>query len=136
VIEISKIDVENLRALQNLKRQLAMIQSSIQSLRDAATNTTVALAERVQTSPGNKIENLVVKLVDMQNEYEEKRRLLISTHKELKRKIDKLSGIAQVVLTEHYMNGLPWDEVAYVNGYTQRHIYRKRKSALKELEAM
>ena len=87
--------------------------------------------DRVQTSPSNRMEELLPKLIKVEEKYTAE--LIKYSNKVLKRtkQIAALPNPLHVtVLTLRYCNNKRWEEIAAETGYTFRHITRVHGDAL------
>lgn len=133
---MSQQDVLDLKNAYTVNSQLASILSSLKNLREASTNVSAPFSEKVQASAKNKIEETVIDIVALEQDYVEKQHGLISMRRALKAKLDSLDGISQAILTEHYFNGEKWEDLAELHGYTERHLYNLNKKAIALLEML
>ena len=89
--------------------------------------------DHVQTSPVNRMELLMPRLIRMEEKYI--RTLARYNAEVLKRtkQIEALDNPLHVsILTMRYMRGMKWESIAEATGYTFRHITRVHGEALQE----
>ena len=92
--------------------------------------------DKIQTSPGNNIENAIIKIVDMENMINDKIDQLVDLKNEIRSNIDKLPDeIDRLVLTYRYICFLSWEEIAVKMGYSYRNIHRVHARALSDFES-
>ena len=122
--------------LKNLKEMNGLIrrkQERLDELRSALTSLSAPYdAIHVQTSPEDRLSNLMCKIVIAENELDE----MIDDFADRKRKaqmeIHKLPVEAwQDVLYMHYIEMKPMEEIAEIMGITEGAAYAKNNRALK-----
>ena len=64
----------------------------------------------------------------------EKRRHLLVELEEIERAIDALESRERLILRDHYINGLTWEEVSCRRHYSLQHVHRIHAEALKNLK--
>lgn len=109
------------------------------SLRILASKVTTTFGEeRVQSTKNQSpMEEIIVKLVDLENEVNEDIDQLIKLKAEIVETINKVDDpIYQLVLQIRYIDGKTWEEVAKSIGYDRRTIFRIHGKALKEIEKL
>lgn len=109
------------------------------SLRTLASKVTTTFGEeRVQSTKNQSpMEEIIVKLVDLENEVNEDIDQLIKLKAEIVETINKVDDpIYQLVLQIRYIDGKTWEEVAKSIGYDRRTIFRIHGKALKEIEKL
>lgn len=109
------------------------------SLRILASKVTTTFGEeRVQSTKNQSpMEEIIVKLVDLENEVNEDIDQLIKLKAEIVETINEVDDpIYQLVLQIRYIDGKTWEEVAKSIGYDRRTIFRIHGKALKEIEKL
>lgn len=114
--------------LKNLKEMNDLIkrkQEHIDELRSALTSLSSPIGLKVQTSPEDRLSNLMCKIVMAENELDE----MIDDYADRKRKaqieIHKLPVTAwQDIVYMHYIEMKPMDEVAEILGISEGEIGR------------
>lgn len=107
-------------------------------LESMAQKVTVDLTqERVcgGNSTKSPMENVIVKLIDLQHEINADIDRLIDLKREIMITINQVSDLNnQLILEMRYINGKGWEDVARDMGYDKRWILRLHGRALKEIE--
>ena len=79
----------------------------------------------------HKMENLLVKVADLQNEVHEELEQLIDMKVEITHLINKLENREQqLILEQRYLCMKTWEQIAVDLGYNARHIRRLRDEAI------
>ena len=85
----------------------------------------------------SKMENIMVKVIDLENEINADIDRLVDLKKDIQDTINMMDDINQQLLLElRYLSGKGWDEIAASMGYDPRTVYRIHGKALKEFERM
>lgn len=125
-MEQVKQDVKHVKAYLRKARELDTLVhtklSEIDRLRELAEClSSPKLGERVTSSKGNTSMQTVDKIVDLQAEIDKEIAELVELITEIHAKIEQLSDTAEkAVLTERYINGRSWEEIAGIIGYSDR----------------
>jgi DNA-directed RNA polymerase specialized sigma subunit len=83
----------------------------------------------------SKMENIIVKVLDLENEINNDIDRLVDLKREIQNLINSMEDINQKLLLElRYLSGKGWDEIAVSMGYDPRTVYRIHGKALKEFE--
>lgn len=106
----------------------------IAELRAAMTSMTMPLGEKVQSSPTDRLSNLMCKVVALEDELDE----MIDNYANLKAMITgEILSLEneewQDVLYSHYVEFQSWGEIAERKGSTTKAVIQKKKRALKKL---
>ena len=108
----------------------------IQAFEGLATN----ISSTISSMPGSgnrnihKMENLLVKVADLQNEVQEELEQLIDMKVEITHLINKLENREQqLILEQRYLCMKTWEQIAVDLGYNARHIRRLRDEAIEKL---
>lgn len=83
---------------------------------------------------GNKQEDLIIKMIDLEKEISKDIDKLIDEKKRAKAVIDELDGPYRLVMTMRYLECMKWEEIAYRIGYSIQAIYKIHGQALKRVE--
>lgn len=89
-------------------------------------------AEKIRTTDrthGAKID----RVIDSLNELQERRAALEAKKEKAGRILCRLDDDGRTIMTLHYINGIPWPEVAAILTISPATIYRKRAEAVKML---
>lgn len=124
---------EYLQQYLDADREINAKLEEISRLRAMATATTQTLsADRVQSSPENKIERICGKIADMEAEVDTEIDRLIEIKKRVKTAIRVVPDASQrAVLERRYILGERWEEIAVDLHYTYRHVTRLHGRALR-----
>jgi DNA-directed RNA polymerase specialized sigma subunit len=77
------------------------------------------------------------KLVELENQIDQKTDFLYALKIEIGDMIERLENpIHRIVLTDYYISGKTWDEVAAQIHYSRQHVMRIKKKAIREVEAL
>ena len=109
----------------------------LETLRALATKVTAKLAEE-KVSGGNntkgRMENAVVKIVDLEKEINEDIDRLVDIKAEIMDTISRVDDpIGQIILEMRYVNGKSWDEISSSLNYKDSSIFKIHSRALKEV---
>lgn len=86
-------------------------------------------------SPGNTIEALAVKHVQLQELYNTKLEELLVAQLEIEVAISKVQdGLLRTLLRHRYIECLTWEEICIVMAYSWSHIHRLHDEALRAIE--
>lgn len=119
-------DVKHVKAYLRKARELDTLVhtklNEIDRLRELAEClSSPKLGERVTSSKGNTSMQTVDKIVDLQAEIDKEIAELVELITEIHAKIEQLSDTTEkAVLTERYINGRSWEEIAGIIGYSDR----------------
>lgn len=116
------------RVIDSLGAQIEDIRNEIGGLRAIRYDT-----DRVQTSPTNRMEELIPRLVALEASYTAE---LVKYRTEMLKRISRIAALPNrlhvTVLTLRYVDGKRWEEIALDTGYSFRHITRIHGEALQE----
>lgn len=106
--------------------------------RSVATNTSAKIGgERVQSSSSqHKMEDAVVKIVQIENEIDEQVKHLVDIKQEVICTIEKLEASSYDILHKRYIQGIQLYEISIANNKTLSSIKRKHGKALKQLQTL
>ena len=110
----------------------------LETLRTLALRVSANLSEE-KVSGGNNtrshMENIVVKIVDLEREINEDIDKLVSLKAEIMEIIDQVDDpVSQMILEMRYINGKTWDEIAADIKFDIRTAFRVHGKALKKVE--
>lgn len=108
----------------------------VASLRNLATKATSTLSETPPSGTRNvhRMEDVIVKIIDMENEINADIDKLVDLKQEIIRVIKAVENQELHTLLElRYLCFKTWEEISVEMGYTIRHIYRLRDIALKKI---
>lgn len=107
------------------------------SLRSLSMKVTTSFGEnRVQTTrKQSPMEEIIVKLMDLENEVNKDIDRLIKIKEDILEVISQVKDInQQVILEKRYISRKTWEDIARETGYDRSTIYRNHGKALKEIE--
>ena len=111
--------------------------AQIDSLNDLATKATATLSDMPGGPNRNihRLEDVIVKIIDLQNEISEDINDLIATKENINRSISGLDDREErTVLEERYLRGSKWEDIARTCDCSMRQIFRIHDGALKKIE--
>ena len=110
--------------------------SEIDRLRELAEClSSPRMGDKVSSNKGNTSMQTVDKIVDLQAEIRKEIAELVNLIGEIHTKIELLEDTRErIVLTEFYINGKEWGEIAEIVGYGERQVHRKHGNALEHLK--
>ena len=109
----------------------------IQAYESLATNISISISGMPGSGNRNihKMENLLVKVADLQNEVQEELEQLIDMKMEITHLINKLENREQqLILEQRYLCMKTWEQIAVDLGYHSRHVRRLRDEAIDRLD--
>ena len=106
----------------------------VSSLHNLATKANSTLTD-MPGSPNRNIhrmEDIIVKIVDLENEINQDIDMLVDLKSEIMQVIKKVDDLElQTLLEQRYLNFRTWEQIAVDMGYNVRHLYRMHDKALK-----
>lgn len=109
----------------------------VASLHNLATKANSTLTD-MPGSPNRNIhrmEDIIVKIVDLENEINQDIDMLVDLKTEIMQVIKKVDDLElQTLLEQRYLNFRTWEQIAVDMGYNVRHLYRMHDKALKVLQ--
>lgn len=106
----------------------------VSSLHGLATKANSTLTD-MPGSPNRNIhrmEDIIVKIVDWENEINQDIDMLVDLKSEIMQVIKKVDDLElQTLLEQRYLNFRTWEQIAVDMGYNVRHLYRMHDKALK-----
>lgn len=126
---------EFLRQYLDLSREIDAKLEEVSRYRALATKVTQTLApDKVQCTQGNKMENIIAKLVDLEKEVDAE----IDRMTEIREAV--VAAIANVpdskyrtLLRHRYISGKTWEQIAVEMHYSYMHVCRLHGEALDKL---
>ena len=126
---------EYLRQLKYLDNRINAKLLERERIRTIAEKTTVSLSEKVQTSSGNKMDDVVVRLVELEEFINKDIDKLVELREEAGDKINRLSNDKyKIVLSMYYLSNKTFEEVAELTKMSFQWVHTLHKKALKEFE--
>lgn len=123
--------------LREMNNEIRAKTERIAELRASLTSIGSPLSEKVQTSPTDRLSNLMCKIIIMENELDE----MIDEYADLKAMITgEIFSLEnegwQDILYAHYVQFKPWGEIAENQNCTIKAILRKKDRALRKLKSI
>lgn len=118
------------RALDCKLEQLARLRAK------AAKVTAIIGGERVQGGiDGSRLEAIAEKIMDLEREIDQDINQLKEKQSKVEAMILRLNSAREMdILTNKYIFGVTWDDIALFEGCTKRQIFRIHGNALKKIE--
>lgn len=109
----------------------------VSSLHSLATKANSTLTD-MPGSPNRNIhrmEDIIVKIVDLENEINDDIDKLVDLKAEITKVIKQVDDLElQSLLEQRYLNFRTWEQIAVDMGYNVRHLYRMHDQALKKVQ--
>lgn len=123
---------KKLKSAAALQRQLESNCSQLQNLRNIANNVTPMYGPRAGGGgTGQKIENAVVNIVDLEASIQQEMNKLVATMSEVRQLIALVGDKnLEVVLYKRYLNYQNWEQIAADMSYSLRRILQLHDQAL------
>lgn len=109
----------------------------VASLHNLATKANSTLTDMPGSSNRNihRMEDIIVKIVDLENEINQDIDTLVDLKTEIMQVIKKVDDLElQTLLEQRYLNFRTWEQIAVDMGYNVRHLYRMHDKALKAVQ--
>lgn len=120
--------------LREMNSEIQRKQEELDCLKAMATSMTATLGERVQTSPSDRLGNLMCKIIILENDIEEMIDTYADAKAAAKRKILTVSDAYQDVLYAHYIEFKTFREIADTQHCSVNAVKQKNKKGLKSLK--
>ena len=111
--------------------------TELESLKAIATRVTSTFSPVPPSGTRNthRQEDILVKIIDLQNEISDDIVLLLAVKREIIDLLKKVDNINyRIILEERYLCYKTWEEIAIHLNYSVQHIYRLHNEALKVIE--
>ncbi len=108
----------------------------ISSLNDLATRCTSTFSDmpRNPNHGGSKIENCVLKIIELEESIKKDIEKLVDLKSEIMSVIKAVPNVEyQTLLEKRYLCFITWEQIAVDMNYSMQHIHRMHSSALKEI---
>lgn len=126
---------EYLRQLKYLDNRINAKLLEREQIRTMAEKTTASLSEKVQTSSGIKMDDVVVRLVELEELINKDIDKLVYLKEEAGDKINRISNDKyKIVLSMYYLSNKTFEEVAELTEMSFRWVHKLHGRALKEFE--
>ena len=109
----------------------------IRALNDLATRASATLSDMPGSSSRNvhKLEDVIVKIIDLQNEISGDINELIAVKKKINKSISLIDDREErIVLEERYLRNSKWEDIAGACECSMRQVFRIHDGALKKIE--
>lgn len=119
-----------------LELKITTIATKIEKLRDISNNISRIYNDDITGNANtNKIENIICSIVQLEYELKNIITQYIQKIKEIQEKINYIKNDTyKNILRLKYIDNLSMENISELLNYTERHLYRLEKNALKELE--
>ena len=126
--------IDYLKQYKNLDKYINHLIEDAERLRTRAEKFTPTLTGLPQGGDGeNQRELAICKLVDLNNEIDEKIDLYVDLGREIRGNIDSVPDvILRTILLLKYIEGLTWEQIAVDLQYSWRNVHYLHSRALKE----
>lgn len=126
--------IDYLKQYKNLDKYINHLIEDAERLRTRAEKITPTLTGLPQGGDGeNQREVAICKLVDLNNEIDEKIDLYVDLGREIRGNIDSVPDvILRTILLLKYIEGLTWEQIAVDLQYSWRNVHYLHSRALKE----
>lgn len=126
--------IDYLKQYKNLDKYINHLIEDAERLRTRAEKITPTLTGLPQGGDGeNQREVAICKLVDLNNEIDEKIDLYVDLGREIRGNIDSVSDvILRTILLLKYIEGRTWEQIAVDLQYSWRNVHYLHSRALKE----
>ncbi len=108
----------------------------VTALRELATKATSTLSDVPPSGTRNvhKMEDIIIKIVDLENDINRDIDCLVDLKREISAAIKGVDDLElQTLLEKRFLCNLTWEQIAVDMGYSIRHIYRLRDTAYKRI---
>lgn len=128
---------DRLRNYKNIRREVTQLQGQIHQLRvDIAAPKSPQLTGMPHgpSREGSSVDAAVARLVDLERVYEEKLAALAAEQFAVESAIASLDSVERQLMRARYLDGLRWEEVCVVIGYSWQQTHRIHARALQSLQ--
>lgn len=134
--EEQKNKIDYLSQYKYLGKDIDRRLKDIEIWNSRATNITATLSDLPKSNNREDvISKAVAKIDEIEQEFNNDINKLVILRKDIENKIEAVDNrILRNILRDRYLYDKTWEEIAYVNGYTWRHVYRLHEKALDEIE--
>ena len=120
-----------------LDRNITSKLEQIESLNALATRATSILSQSPvqKTRNPHKTEDIIIKIIDLENSIKRDMEKLVDEKKELMSIIDCIPNAGErIVLEKRYLCFMPWEDIATEMNYSIQHVFRIHGDALKKVD--
>lgn len=129
---ITKAELKDIIYLDRLINSKLRLLDSLKSNR-VCVGSMHPKRERVQESKYNRQEELIIKILDLEDEIKQDIEELIARKFKIKSAIDKLHGTQKLVMSMRYLECMSWDEISEKLNYSSRATFKIHTDALAKL---
>lgn len=123
--------------IRQIRRRIRLYEEQIERDTILATGVSAIRYDKinVQTSPiKDRMTDIIAKIIDATDNLKNEIHNLQIKEEELIGLLSQLKEEHERVLTYHYLDGAPWDDVAKMMGYEEHYVYQVKDKALAELD--
>ena len=116
--------------------QMVLFASLIASLNDLATRCTTTFSDmpRNPNRGGSRLEDCIIKILDLEDELKADIAKLVNLKKEIMEVIKAVPNVEyQTLLEKRYLCFITWEQIAVDMNYSMQHVHRMHSTALKEI---
>lgn len=125
---------KDLRELFWMKQNIARLEEKLANLESEVTKTNELIKIRSGARPAeDKLGDLVSRMVDLQNEINEKLQKYYEHVKQIEQKIEALPPREALLIRLRYIEQMRWEEICVEMNYSWRQIHYIHAEALKKL---
>ena len=128
---------EYLSQAHHIDQRIRSKQEQIVSLNNLATSCSAIITDtpRNPNCSGSRMENVVCKIVDLENDISADMEALIQLKAEIIATIKAVECIEyQLILEKRYIDDKSWPDIAVDLGFKMRHLYKLHDKALKAIK--
>lgn len=127
---------EYLKQAYRIDQQITSKLDQLDSIKALATKTTGTLSDMPRSSTPNpqRLEDIMVKIMDMEHELDEEIDQLVDLKRKIKTIIDQVENVEyRLLLEKRYLCFMTWEKIAFDLGYTTRNVLILHDKALVQL---
>jgi len=130
---------EDLKNFLRLSKELTRIRKKITEIQEIvnkprASDLSVAPTQPKKRGKPEDFTNILAKLIDLQNFYNQRQEFVISEQLRIEKIIAMLSDpIERTIISSKYIDGMSWDDVAEAVSYERSHVFRLHNSAINKI---
>lgn len=122
---------EELKKIYYLNKNIKALEDELLILETMAKGGSITYKDKIQTSPHNHSENIIVKIVDIKKDINKKITQKILEIEKIEKKISNLDDeLLEAILRYRYIKCDDWIDISINIGYSLRQIYRYHKMAI------
>lgn len=127
---------EYLLQARYLDERITSKTQQIASLNDLATRCTTTFSDmpRNPNRGGSRLEDCIIKILDLEDELKADIAKLVNLKKEIMEVIKAVPNVEyQTLLEKRYLCFITWEQIAVDMNYSMQHVHRMHSAALKEI---